>query len=179
MKKLYIVLFIAIFFITGCEKDKNNPASDGTQNNSIPIFSGYSATDNTGLPVFLGDSTDWTSIDHWVTIEKELFEDYETLVHTHQLFPNLYVYPGYPNPTTNTFFIPFVKDSMAWFKLRIVNQKFETLVAEDSIYSNNVGLALNEFNQNSEKMLRAYYMCIRNDSCLFKGHGDIKINELY
>ena len=62
------------------------------------------------------------------------------------------------------------------FRIRLVNQEFDILVATDSIYSKNMAFKLDELNISANSMLRLYYMFVRNDSCLFKGHGDIKTN---
>lgn len=176
MKRFQIVSFIAIFFILGCKKEDNNIVSGGTQNSNTPPFNGYTATDITGVPMGLTDSTDWTTNDTWLTVEKELFDDYESFVNNCPLDSNLTVYPAYPNPTADLFFLTFVKDSSARFRIRIVNQQFDKLISADSIYSNNIAIDLNGLITSSDTMVRAYYMFVLNDSCLFKGHGDIKIN---
>ena len=170
MKKLKITVYIVLFVFVGCEKEENH-SSD------IPTFSGYTATDIFGVPMGLTDTTDWTNDDVWLAVEKKLFANYESYINNCFFDSKTSIYPSYPNPTVNRlFYISVIKDSNTMYMIRVVNKHFDKLILEDSISRKTIIFNLTGLTQDSDTMLRAYYMFIRNDSCLYKGHGDIKIN---
>jgi hypothetical protein len=175
MKKLNIVLFIAFFIIIGCNKEENNSIPTDNQN-IIPTFSGYTAMDEVGNPIGVADTSDWTNDDDWMIEEKALFEDYESLSHKIPFDTGLKIHPAFPNPCSEIFLLALVKDSITMFRAKLVNQKFDILIAADSIYNKTMMFKLDELNISTDSMLRLYYMFIKDDSCLYKGHGDIKIN---
>ena len=69
-----------------------------------------------------------------------------------------------------------LKDTTSLLRIRLVDQEFNILVEADSIVSNSMAFNLDQVNRGPGPLFRLYYMIVRNDSCLFKGHGDIKIN---
>ena len=175
MKKLNTVLFIAFFIIIGCNKEENNSIPTDNQN-IIPTFSGYTAMDEVGNPIGVTDTSDWTNDDDWMIKEKALFEDYESLSHKIPFDTSLKIHPAFPNPCSEIFCLALVKDSTTMFRARLVNQEFDILIAADSIYNKNMMFKLDELNISTDSILRLYYMFVKDDSCLYKGHGDIKIN---
>ena len=173
MKNISTILLLATLFIISCKKEKNDEAI----NQSIPTFTGYTSTAEDGSPTNLHkDTSDWTLNDKWSTIEKEFFEDYDSYNESCILDSNIKIYPGYPNAASDVFYISLVKDSTIKFKIRLVNQKFETLASLDSLSHNSIAFDVSEPRSNSESMLRVYYMFITESNCLHKGHGDIKLN---
>ena len=176
MKNISTILLLATLFIISCKKEKNDEAI----NQSIPTFTGYTSTAEDGSPTNLHkDTSDWTLNDKWSTIEKELFEDYDSYNESCILDSNIKIYPGFPNSAGEIFNISIVSDSTVKFKIKIVNQKFEvlTLTTQDSIDDYNlISFHIEDVKASSDVMLRVYYIFITNNNCLFKGHGDIKLN---
>ena len=162
----------SILIVTSCKKEEIKEST----NENIPTFTGYTSTDEVGYPMGLTDNSDWTLDDSWSTIEKELFNDYNSYNDDCTLDSNIKIRPGYPNAASDVFSISLVKDSTIKFKIRLVNQKFETLASLDSLSHNSIAFDVSEPRSNSESMLRVYYMFIKESNCLYKGHGDIKLN---
>lgn len=176
MKQICLGFFIIALLVSGCKKKDHTPAEATAPLSRLPLFSGYTSTDNVGVPTGLTDATDWRTDDTWSDMEKALFANYS--IYNDNCAPDtgISIQPAYPNPSSNVFFLAMEKDSATWFGIRVVNQDADVLIATDSIYPSNIVFDLSGLTTPSDSLVRAYYMFVRSDSCMFKGHGDIWVN---
>lgn len=174
--KLRNLIFIALcsvyILLSGSCKDKNsNPSS----NSSTPIISGYTATDNNGNLNGLVDNSDWTFTSDWVGQEFDLFE-YSDSINYFLQDSTIVMHPAFPNSNSGIFHLNYQKETHTYFNIRVINKNWEVLISADSIVGNNIALDVQGLVDNSGEMVRVYYMFTKNDSCLYKGHGDIQLN---
>ena len=155
-----IMLIIPLLIASGCSKDGNNSPT-GENQNTIPTFSGYTATDEIGNLFGFVDTTDWTNDHGWVDLEKALFSDYELLYHNILFDTSFKIFPAFPNPCSSIFLLNHHKDSASFFRFRLVNQDFIVLVEADSITSNYMAINLDQVNTGPGPLLRLYYMIVR------------------
>ena len=73
MKNYYFLFFLTLT-IYSCKKEENNA------NHKI-VFRGYCPTDINGIVLSDCDSSDWVLDTKWEEIEKNLFTDYNQLIH--------------------------------------------------------------------------------------------------
>lgn len=176
MKKNYsYLLAVLLIFNVGCKKDNTNNPSSGSSTN-FPLFTGYTSTDNSGVPMGLTDPTDWINDTNWLPSEENLFPQYQNLINDFEHDTTIQIYPAYPNPTSSVTFFQLSKESDVRFSFRVVNKNFNTIASADSLYINSFGINTIDIASPTDTMVRIYYFFERNDSCLYKGHGDIKIN---
>lgn len=172
-KPILLLLLLTIFW--GCNKEDDK--SDQDDQLVFPAFSGYTHTDPIGYVLGEPDETDWTYDENWVQAEKDLFEDYASFYHVSSYDTSIKLHAAYPNPLTDIIFnLEYLKDPGVYLSVRLVNQEFEPLIKADSIKSNSVSFKMDEFSISSNTLIRVYYLFFRNDSCLYKGHGDIMVN---
>jgi hypothetical protein len=176
LKLLTPTLILFLLTLGACSKDKT-PQPSGNNNVVLflPEFSGYTATDNVGSLTGVTDTTDWRLDDQWTAAEEELFDNYTTYTVGCPADTNLSIHPAFPNPTGGLFTLIFTKDSATRVDLRIVDQADNILVTADSIYSNAIQANVTGLT-GSDSLARVYYLFIKNDSCAYAGHGDIRIN---
>jgi len=157
LKKILLPLICLLLFAT-CKKQEEEIIIP------YPIFEGYILTDILGhtLGIEGNETSDWTlDITNWLQVEKNLFTNYDNLVHNYNSDFNISFYNPYPNPTMNnvvrfTFNAP---DSTILFNLRIVSQQL-TKAKEFSfnLSSNNVVFLLDSIQTSNNELIRAYYM---------------------
>lgn len=175
MKHYILITVILTSFLVGCKKDDSNIQTGSTLTN-YPLFTGYTSTDNNGAPTWLTDSTDWTNDTSWISSEKSLFPQYLYLTHDFEPYSSIQFHPAYPNPTTSTTNFYLTKATDIRLSFKVVNSNFNVIASSDSIYSNSFGVNTAAIISPVDTMIRIYYIFERNDSCLYKGHGDIKID---
>jgi hypothetical protein len=176
MIRLYILIIIILTsIIVGCKKDDSNIQTGNTSNN-YPSFTGYTSTDNSGVPTGLNDPTDWTNDTNWVYSEENLFPQLQFLTSDFEAYSNIEVHPAYPNPASSNPSVQITKASDVLLSFKVVNSTFNVIASMDSIYSNAFTINTETIISPADTMIRIYYLLERNDSCLYKGHGDIKIN---
>jgi len=69
---------------------------------TYPTFEGYILTDITGLTIGIegNETSDWTlDSTNWLQVEKNLFTNYDNLVHNYNSDFNISLYNPYPNHT--------------------------------------------------------------------------------
>jgi len=124
----------------------------------------------------LTDPSDWTNDTNWVSSEENLFPQFQNLITDFAPYPNIQIFPAYPNPTASVTNFQLSKDSDVRFSFSVVNENFNVLASSDSLYTNAFALNTTGIASAADTMIRVYYYFERNDSCLYKGHGDLRIN---
>ena len=167
------LLITSTLLVCSCgPKDNTDPIPD------YPTFSNYSGTDNNAQPTTSADTDDWNLNDLWVGNVVSVIpyiSDYGNPCETDQVSS---VSPAYPNPTLGTFILTFNIDQNSSVAYRVVNQDFDILASGDTLKttSNPLNINIDISNQVvSNELVRVYYAIIKNNTCSFKGHGDIKI----
>ena len=174
LNKLIPLLFLIIFF--GCKKDKKVSGSGSVGASTPVVFSGFTVTDNLGAANGVVDSTDWTYDKSWTQSEKQLFMGFKSNLDSCFKDAGISIFPAYANPTTGTFSLAHKPVSNTLLNLRIVNKKFEKIVSADSVSSGTIAIKLDGLINNTDTLVRVYYLFTRNDSCVYKGHGDVRVN---
>ncbi len=128
-----------------------------------------------GNPMGEEDLTDWTFDSTWFPTEKALFEDYDSFNHNCSVVSGISECMVFPIPAKHIINFVMAKDSSTQVRIRLVNQQFEQLISIDSLYDDDIQFNLDVFELTSGSIVRMYYVFINKDSCMFKGHGDIKI----
>lgn len=176
MKKLISCIVLALsILVVGCKKEDTNNTTTGNTS-QFPVFSGYTATDMNAVPMGSADTTDWTHDNSWLTSEKNLFPQLQNMTSNFEPYASIYMFPAFPNPISATTNFLLSKESDVRFSFRVVNKNFNVLLSQDSMYSSTFALNTAGLTSSTDTMVRIYYLFERNDSCLFKGHGDLKIN---
>lgn len=178
MKK-HLIWLTAILSITlvGCNKEETGPQTGASgSSGNYPSFTGYTSTDNNGMLTAYYDSTDWENDTNWISVEENLFPEFPNLVSDFEAYSSVGIFPAYPNPTSSATYFQLSKESNVRFSYRVVNKNFITIASSDSVYNNSFGLNTMNVVSPTDTMVRVYYFFERNDSCLYKGHGDLKIN---
>ncbi len=169
---LFLLLSISLLLLN-CKKEKVNTSnSTGT----YPLLSDYTATDNYGVSMGKTDATDWNNDLNWLSSEQNLFSNFGSLIKTVNPYNTISFKPAFPNPTGSNVNFYFVKPSNVKFYYRLVNKDFKVIQSGDSILYDVFKMAISDIVSKSDTMVRMYYYFERNDSCLYKGHGDLKVN---
>jgi hypothetical protein len=126
-------------------------------------------------PTGEADATDWMFNEEWSDKEKKLFVKYNTYKH-----PPIENVPmdvlAYPNPVADLFFFhnPHI-NLQTKMHVRFVDKKLNVLYKNDNIQAYSMAFDVKPHAGNN-KYVRMYYMLVRNDSCVAKGHGDWKLD---
>ena len=81
---------------------------------------------------------------------------------------------AYPNPAFNILTI-FTEGTVDVTMILVDNQFNEILTSNHQAGSYQTSVDVSSINT-SNNLIRFYYIATRNDTCFYKGHGDIKIN---
>lgn len=161
----HFLAFVAAttFFLASCEKGTDtHDFTKITERDAFAEFSGEV------------DPTDWMLNEEWSDKEKKLFIKYNTYKH-----PKVAKIPAgmlaYPNPVNDLLFFhnPHI-NLQTTMDVRFVDQKFNLIKKIDGVQAYSTTFDIQPLAGNSE-YVRMYYMLIRNDSCVAKGHGDWKL----
>ncbi len=165
MKKSLLALpAVALFLIAGCQK----PEYDTTD------FTKITSRGIDGIPLGEVDPTDWRKSEEWTKREQKLFIDYDKFEHEND--PSLPAeYFLFPNPTDGIATFQCYSGPDAYVNIRVVDEDFKTIVKSNKIGWGSVGLDLSSPTL-KKSHVRLYYMVIRDNTCIAKGHGDIRIN---
>jgi len=173
MKRIYLSLIISFtFLLLGCQKEEPK----GGNSPGYPNISGYTATDNNGNLMGLIDESDWIYDSNWSIGVENLFPEFQNLVNDFGHYSTIQMYPGYPNPTSSASYFSMIKDNDIRVSFRVVNKYHQVIASADSMYSSTFGVNTPAIVSSTDTLIRIYYFFERNDSCLYKGHGDIKVN---
>ncbi len=165
MIRRMIIITIIIFLTFSCEWEKVDNNADATI-----TFNGITETTANG-ELISQDKSDWKLQDNWNDKENSLFIDKKEnfcIVDNDN-----YSIISYPNPCNGIFKLYISKPDECRLGFRIVDRNFNVLFSKDSIFSNEMGINLNEFGISNDTV-RMYYKFFGSD-CELKGHGDIKI----
>ncbi len=174
LKNIFIGTFIFAALCTiSCNKQNNEePVPD------YPTFGTITSTDIQGQIIGPIDTDDWNKNDLWVgTVAGAIpySNDYGPCDADTQTV----VYPAYPNPTTGNINLSFDIEPTTAISYRVVNQDFTTIAAGDTIKSttNNLTIPIDlSASVSANEIVRVYYAIIKNNTCAYRGHGDIQIN---
>jgi hypothetical protein len=163
LKKQFSCLALTALALASCQSgpDKND-FTKITERNAFAEPSGET------------DPTDWMFNEEWSDKEKKLFVKYNTYK-----YPPIENVPmdvlAYPNPVTDLFFFhnPHINPQTK-MDVRFVDKKFNLIKKMDGIHAYSMTFDVRPYAGDS-KYVRMYYMLIRNDSCIAKGHGDWKL----
>ena len=171
---LIVTFCLTAFLITfsSCEKE-HTPSNS---HNSIPVFSGYTATDKYGVKTGLEDATDWTYDDIFLAREFDLFTPMDSTLAYYVHDSDIWVSPAFPNSNSGLFSLTSQSPNEVYWHLRVVNQRWETLITVDSVNAHTLNFNLQGLTDSSDEFVRVYYFFTQNDSCVYKGHGDIKLD---
>ncbi len=160
MRLLAIFALIAICLV-GC-KDEDE---DG--------FKGITETDENNRTLGPFDNSDW-NFGSSTTKVRSLFYGIAGINYNCTKLPDsiLNIQTAYPNPTQKQFIFPLTNPLKYPLDLRLVNNKYQTLVKIDSVTSDAVALDVSTLPQN--KIYRLYYRVLV-DSCAFIGYGDVEV----
>jgi hypothetical protein len=70
--------------------------------------------------------------------------------------------------------LSITKESDMRISFRVVD--FNIIVSADSMYANLFAVDLSTVLDPADTLVRMYYFLERYDSCLYKGHGDFRMN---
>lgn len=141
-------------------------------------FSKFTPTNTNGENVGTIDPTDWRLDDKFTKAENALFDD--SLVNKGQCVLGSNRVVVYPNANNGNFFFSF--DQLSVFNLVedlhfvVLNQNFQTIKTGTININQSLGTVIIDCSSlvNNGDFLRIYYI-LRNNSCSYRGHGDIKI----
>jgi hypothetical protein len=164
LKKHLAFFTLTTLLLVSCES--------GTDKNDFTKITGRNAF---AEPTGETDPTDWMMDEEWSDKEKKLFVKYNSYKH-----PEIENVPmdvlAYPNPVADLFFFhnPHI-NLQTKMHVRFVDKKFSVLYKKDDIQAYSMTFDVRPYAGDS-KYVRMYYMLIRNDSCVAKGHGDWKLD---
>jgi hypothetical protein len=167
-----VFIFSALLFTSCGKQDNTEPVPD------YPTFANYTSTDIQGQIISAADSDDWRKNDLWVGNVASLISYSNNYVPCDADTQSI-VYPAYPNPTNGIVNLSFDIEPTTAVTYRIVNQTFNVIASGDTIKStsNNLTIPVDLTAQvTANELVRVYYAIIKNNSCAYRGHGDIKIN---
>jgi hypothetical protein len=120
------------------------------------------------------DPTDWMLNEEWSDKEKKLFIKYNAYKHP-KIANVLSDMLAYPNPVNGLLFFhnPHI-NLQTKMDVRFVDKKFNLIKKFDGVQAYSTTFDIQPLAGDS-KYVRMYYMLIRNDSCVGKGHGDWKL----
>ncbi|MDR6193880.1 hypothetical protein [Siphonobacter sp. SORGH_AS_0500] len=165
MKKLTHLLVFAT--LLACNKD---PEPEKEETPKKIYFTGITESNDVGI-IARRDTTDWRFNDTWVEQEAKLFptagEASCTQAHNHNIF-------AFPNPNKGLIKLNITKLQATQVQIRLVDKEFKVILSRDSIPN---GINIFDLTASAPKdTLRLYYKFI-DGSCVYKGHGDILVNE--
>lgn len=175
MKKRYLfILAPFLLFTLSCKKEVEEVL--GTQATyNLPTFSGYTPTDANGVIMGTADATDWTNDATWTADEENLFPELANLTTGFPAYTSIQFHPSFPNPTSGASNFAVTKDSDMKISFRLVDSQGTILTQSSSQFA--VPFAINTGGlSTSDTLIRLYYIIERNDSLLYRGHGDIRKN---
>lgn len=162
-KQISIIAGTAFLLLTSCSQETDKyDFTKITQRNAF------------AEPVGEPDATDWMLMEDWSAREKKLFSTYNTYKH-----PEIANVPmdllAYPNPAPGLLFFhnPHI-NLQTKMHVRFVDKKLKVLAKINDIQAYSTSFDLQQRAAGNE-YVRMYYMLIRNDSCIAKGHGDIRL----
>ena len=185
MKKLLYTFLAVSMIFSACEEEDAAP--------SLPIFTGITETQSTGEIVGNIDSSDWTLDYSWSQVEKNLFSNYNDLTHNYNVYNMIML--AYPNPTYDVVEIAIGSIENVNITMIVVDNQFNQIITDsydivggpplpqDSLTGNvtiddsfvsrhSYSLQLHPIAPGNN-LRRFYYIATRNDTCFYKGHGDV------
>lgn len=174
MKNLLFVLVLTSILLAGCRKDDSSRC--GNSSSCLPAFRGYTVTAIDGWPYGAVDETDWLAEGTWTQEEEKLFAgiDLEGKNCSANQAPT--IRPAYPNPTEGTFAFSTVEDSGTVVAVRLVNQDGNILATDEFEVGSGYNFMI-EDKVRPRELIRLYYVFTTEEGCIYKGHGDIKIER--
>lgn len=182
MKKLLYTLLVVSIIFSACEEETATPP--------LPVFTGITERAITGETVGNIDNSDWTLDYYWSQVEKDLFSNYNDLIHDYNAY-NMTIL-AYPNPTNDVVKLLVHSIENVNITMVIVDSQFNQIMSGNY----NIGADSSQIQQDSSvttvapspsitltynlnstspgnNLRRFYYIATRNDTCFFKGHGDV------
>jgi hypothetical protein len=136
-------------------------------------FTGYTPRDVNAQLMGLPDATDWQMSDAFTATELNLFIDKNNNTTCTIINPNEFMV--FPNASNGIFVLNWKTSITSKIELHIVNKEFKSIYSYigtiDSTFLKSVDI--NNKTSNGE-FVRMYYK-INNNTCEYRGHGDIKI----
>jgi hypothetical protein len=177
MKNFSIAVFIlsAVFCVTSCKPDKV----------TIVDFTKYTVTDTACQVMGAADATDWTYDTTWTTQETSLLGFADTLTFTDSIGGLIQVSPACTNPSSGLFHLTVNTELPCKLKYSFVNNDFLLLHygTRKLLGGNQITIfdfrSLTAFHKNQNyRMYYGFYLRHHDkDSIIYKGHGDIRIEE--
>jgi len=125
---------------------------------------------------FMGemDVSDWTSNENWTTQEQKLFPKYGLYTQPDGQSILLSVY-AYPNPTTEIInLMTFgMQPEGTTIEMRVVDKHYN-LLAKTTVASLSATFDVSNLAKGHDEV-RMYYMVVRGQDCVAKGHGDLRL----
>ncbi len=159
-----------------CWLSQNACKQDADPTEEAIYFSGLTTVDETGVSLGQTDTTDWRLNDVWTDKEKALFpaNTLLTCILKEDSLDGVYLYP---NPCKAVFAAGFRTSSGTSWHFRWVDEDFKVLKEYDW---ENPPAGLNTFiiqtNTFPKDTIRMYYEVLQGN-CIFRGHGDILIEN--
>tara|TARA_B100000795_G_scaffold146411_1_gene109688 strand:- start:470 stop:994 length:525 start_codon:yes stop_codon:yes gene_type:complete len=164
-----------------CQQNNSTPSS--------PLITGITEIDAVGDTVGNIDSSDWTLDYSWSQVEKNLFSNYNDLTHNYNVYNMIML--AYPNPTYDVVNIGIGSIDNVNITMIVVDNQFNQIIIDsydivgglplpqDSLSVTDVGpfYSFRAYSLHSiapgNNLRRFYYIATRNDTCFYKGHGDV------
>jgi hypothetical protein len=164
MKKTITILLIAVTMTVSC-----------TRNTSGIDISGYTATDALGNSIGTTDASDWTVNESWSNEEENVFSGIPTGDLTSTNAGTVSIYPAYPNPCQNMYYITVTATTSCNMRFVIVTESLSIL--QSGTVELDPGTSTYSIYRDSpipDGLYRMYYSFEAQSMPMFhKGHGDI------
>lgn len=166
MKKNIIVLLLAVA-MTAVTCKRNTSGIDIT---------GYTSTDALGNPNGSQDNSDWTVNESWSNDVENLFSAIPTGNLTGTNAGTVSMYPAYPNPCQNVYYLAVTPTTSCNMRFVIINENFAILQSGTVEAEPGINTYAIDISSISAGLYRMYYSFESQTIPMFhKGHGDIMI----
>jgi hypothetical protein len=151
------------------------------------FFTGITETSVTGDIIGNIDSSDWTLDYSWSQVEKNLFSNYNDLTHNYNVYDMIIL--QYPNPIYDNLVILIGSIENVNITMIVVDNQFNQIITDSydiggspTFQDSSSVMSLFASHRNYNLSLhispgitrRFYYIATRNDTCFYKGHGDVR-----
>lgn len=165
-KMLFSLFLAATMTFMSCNEDPDPLPPDPTPTGPIIEISGFTFTDEQGVPTSSVDPTDWQLDDVWPDEVNDLFEDLPALCAP----SSEYAMTAFPNPAPDGFLLSPTFPAGSTYSFRMVDEDLNIVTQLDN--ANYPAVPFSDVSAEVDTF-RIYYIFTDPANCVFQGHGDI------